>query len=121
MGSRLSARHRTALVTGASSGLGEAFAEMLATEGVQVWVSARQPERLDSLRARYPGRIIPVVLDLADGPGAEAAFGRAAAQAGGMFDLLVNNAGYGLSATLPAWRARSGRNNSPRCWARRCG
>jgi short-subunit dehydrogenase len=96
MGSRLSVRYRTAFVTGASSGLGEAFAEMLVTEGVEVWASARQPERLAKLQARHPGQIHPVTLDLADGPGAEAALRRAAGEAGGMFELLVNNAGYGI-------------------------
>jgi len=96
MGSRLSARYRTALVTGASSGLGAAFADMLAAEGVEVWASARQPERLAALGARHPGRIHPVVLDLADGPAAVAAVQRAAGEAGAGFDLLINNAGYGI-------------------------
>jgi len=96
MAQRLCESHRTALVTGASSGLGEAFAGMLAAEGVQVWATARRRDRLTGLLTRHPGRIFPVILDLADGPAAEAAFRGAAAEAGGMFDLLVNNAGYGV-------------------------
>jgi uncharacterized protein len=111
MGSLLSARHHTALVTGASSGLGEAFADMLAREGVRVWASARSPDRLAGLVARHPGRIFPVVLDLANGPAAEAAFRRAAAEADGMFDLLINNAGYGVfgdfgSVDSAVWEAQ---------------
>jgi short-subunit dehydrogenase len=102
MAQRLCESHRTALVTGASSGLGEAFADMLAGEGVQVWATARRRDRLVSLLARHPGRIFPVILDLADGPAAETAFRAAAAEAGGTFDLLVNNAGYGVFGEFAA-------------------
>jgi short-subunit dehydrogenase len=85
----LSTRYRTAFVTGASTGLGAAFAEMLLAEGVEVWGTARDAARL-APRARFH----PVVLDLADGEAAVAAF-RAAEEAAGGFDVVINNAGFG--------------------------
>lgn len=86
----LSTRYRTAFVTGASTGLGLAFAEMLLREGVAVWGTARDPGRLPA-RAGFHS----VRLDLADGDRAEAAFREAEREAGG-FDLVINNAGYGV-------------------------
>ncbi|MSU45645.1 MAG: SDR family NAD(P)-dependent oxidoreductase [Lacunisphaera sp.] len=86
----LSARYRTALVTGASTGLGRAFAEMLLAEGVEVWGTARETARLP-VRDKFH----PVALELADGAAAEKIFLEAARAAGG-FDLVVNNAGYGV-------------------------
>lgn len=84
---------RTAFVTGASTGLGRAFAEMLLAEGVRVWGTARDPARLAGLAA-HPG-FTAVALDLGDGPRAVAAFAAASAAADG-FDLVINNAGYGV-------------------------
>jgi short-subunit dehydrogenase len=84
--------HPTAFVTGASGGLGRAFAEMLLDEGVRVWGTAREVARLSSLGRREG--FSPVALDLADRAGAVRAWNAAHAQAGG-FSLLVNNAGYG--------------------------
>jgi NADP-dependent 3-hydroxy acid dehydrogenase YdfG len=89
----LSARYRAAFVTGASAGLGRAFAEMLLAEGVEVWGTARSPERLRELE-RHP-RFHPVILELADASAATAAYAEAEDGAGGL-DLLINNAGYGL-------------------------
>lgn len=89
MSQALSARYRTAFVTGASTGLGLAFADMLLAEGVQVWGTARDPRRLPE-RANFNG----VALELADGSAAEAAF-HAAERAAGGFDLVINNAGFG--------------------------
>lgn len=85
----LSSRYRTAFVTGASTGLGLAFAEMLLREGVEVWGTARDAARLP-VRPRFH----PVVMDLADGVAAEQVFQGAERAAGG-FDLVVNNAGFG--------------------------
>jgi len=89
-------------VTGASTGLGAAFAQMLLDEGVHVWGTARDASRLESLAAANPN-FTPVVLDLADGDAAERAFREAAAQAGGDqggsaggFDIVINNAGYSV-------------------------
>ena len=46
---RLSDLYRTAFVTGASTGLGRAFTEMLVAEGVRVWGTSRNPQRLSEL------------------------------------------------------------------------
>ena len=89
----LSTLYRTAFVTGASSGLGRCFAEMLLAEGVRVWGTSRDPARLAGLG---PAGFTPVTLDLARPAEAEAAWQRAAGEAGGGFDLVVNNAGYGV-------------------------
>ncbi|MEO6245674.1 MAG: SDR family NAD(P)-dependent oxidoreductase [Opitutaceae bacterium] len=89
---RVSDLYRTAFVTGASTGLGRAFAEMLLADGVRVWGTSRDPARLASI----PG-LIPVAMELRDGADAEAVF-RAADRAAGGFDLLINNAGFGVFA-----------------------
>lgn len=89
MSSPLSARYRTAFVTGASTGLGLAFTDMLLAEGVEVWGTSRDA-------ARLPARLHfhPVTLELGDGAAAERIFLEAERAAGG-FDLVVNNAGFG--------------------------
>jgi short-subunit dehydrogenase len=109
--SRLSQLHGTAFVSGASKGLGLAFAQMLLGEGVRVWGSSRDPSRLADLSAGHPGAFFPVRLDLADREGAARAFGEATAAAGGSLDLFVNNAGYGIFGDFAAressvWRAQ---------------
>jgi short-subunit dehydrogenase len=106
----LATLHPTALVTGASAGLGRAFTEMLLAEGVRVWGTARDAARLAPL-ASHPN-FTAVVLDLQDGKAAEAAFARAEAMAGAVgFDLVINNAGYGvfagaLEADAEVWHAQ---------------
>jgi len=90
MDTQLSSIYRKAFVTGASSGLGEAFAEMLLAQGLEVWGTSRDPRRLLS-HARFHG----IALELGDGAAAERVFLDAEAAAGG-FDLVINNAGYGL-------------------------
>jgi NAD(P)-dependent dehydrogenase (short-subunit alcohol dehydrogenase family) len=97
----VSALHRTAFVTGASTGLGRAFTQMLLAEGVRVWGTSRDPARLATLAETHPGRFTPVALELRDGDRAEAAF-QAAADAAGGFDLVINNAGYGVFAGFAA-------------------
>jgi short-subunit dehydrogenase len=110
MPQRVSDLYRTAFVTGASTGLGQAFAEMLLAEGVQVHGTSRDTKRLEELSARHAGRFTPVALNLRDGAAAEKAF-LAADQAAGGFDLVLNNAGYGVFGTFAAtefevWRAQ---------------
>ncbi len=90
MNSPLSARYRTALVTGASTGLGRAFTDMLLAEGVAVWGTSRDAQRLHISH----GRFHPVALELTDGAVAARAF-QDAEQAAGGFDLVLNNAGFG--------------------------
>lgn len=90
---------RLALVTGASAGIGAAFARILASHGYDVALTARRADRLESLaeeiRLRYGVETLTVAADLAlaEGPGQIldhlTAHGRTV-------DFLVNNAGYGL-------------------------
>lgn len=77
--------YRTALVTGASSGIGAAVAERLAREGIEVHAVARSAEALAALAARTG--CIPHAIDVTD----TAALGELAAATD--FDILVNNAG----------------------------
>jgi short-subunit dehydrogenase len=111
MALRVSDLYSSAFVTGAGSGLGLAFAEMLLAEGVRVWGTSRDASRLASLAGRHPSRFFPVALNLADATGAVDAFRGAAAQAGGAFDLVINNAGYGVfgefdTVAAAQWRAQ---------------
>ena len=89
MSSPLSARYRTAFVTGASTGLGLAFTDMLLAAGVEIWGTSRDPARLPA-RAGFHA----VALELGDGPAAERHFLDAEKAAGG-FDIVINNAGFG--------------------------
>jgi NADP-dependent 3-hydroxy acid dehydrogenase YdfG len=96
---------RPALVTGASSGIGEATAAALAAAGHPVVVAARRTDRLDALAARLRAdgaEVAVVALDLADPASIDAA---AAVAAGvlGPLDVVVSNAGDVLpAATLAA-------------------
>lgn len=90
-----SAQVRTAFVSGASGGLGQAFAEALLGSGFAVWGTARDAGRLAPLAGR-PG-FHPLSMDLALADAAAQAFSDAEAEAGG-FDVIIQNAGYGLFA-----------------------
>jgi len=96
--SRVSDLFRTAFITGASTGLGRAFAEMLLADGVRVWGTSRTMSRLATLaNSTAPSLFNPVMLDLRDGERAMNVYREADRTAGG-FDLVVNNAGFGLFA-----------------------
>lgn len=82
-----------ALVTGASSGLGRRFAEVLAAHGAKVVAAARRTDRLADLAAASEN-IVPLALDVADTAAIGAAL-EAAERAAGPLTLLVNNAGIG--------------------------
>ena len=87
-----------ALVTGASSGIGEATALALAERGATVAIAARRRDRLESLAERLEGNgatALVIEADLTDPTQAEAAVNRTAAELGRL-DILVNNAGMML-------------------------
>ena len=88
---------RTAVVTGASSGLGDRFVRVLHAAGATVVATARRAHRLDALADDLGDRIVPVAGDLTDPAAREAVVERALAVSGSL-DVLVNNAGYGVPA-----------------------
>lgn len=85
---------RTALVTGASRGIGRAVADRLAASGVRVAALARTGGALAELAGAHPqGRVVPLAADLRDAAATARALDAARAAFGGAPDLLVNNAG----------------------------
>lgn len=85
---------RTVLVTGASSGLGRHFAQILAARGATIVAAARRLDALEALASEHSGagRILPLRLDVADAASIDQAVGEAEKLAGPI-DALVNNAG----------------------------
>jgi short-subunit dehydrogenase len=102
---------RVAVVTGASSGIGEAIANKLAHEGYRLALVARRKDRLTQLagRLRKAGNEVVVLpSDLADHDDCERVFGRVKAALGSV-DVLINNAGlgwYGYGEAMPWDKAR---------------
>jgi NAD(P)-dependent dehydrogenase (short-subunit alcohol dehydrogenase family) len=86
--------NRTALVTGASYGVGAATAGALVRAGYDVAITATRPENLRATVAALP-RAVPIALDLRSQESIAAAFGAAVAALGPL-DLLVNNAAVNL-------------------------
>ena len=87
-------QNKVAVVTGASAGLGKAFAVALAAEGAHVFGLARSKDRLATLAEALGDRFTPVACDVTDEASVEKAFD-AVEQAAGRLDVLVNNAGLG--------------------------
>jgi serine 3-dehydrogenase (NADP+) len=83
---------KTAIVTGASAGIGEATAHMLAKAGARVLLVARREERLRILAEDIGGGACFFALDLAQADAAQALLDAATAQLGNV-DILINNAG----------------------------
>ena len=89
---------KTALVTGASAGIGEAIARKLAAEGVNLVLVARSQTKLEQLASElgqtYAVRCVPLVADLSQ-PNCGSSLLRAVRGASAQIDILVNNAGFG--------------------------
>src|SRR5688500_3550734 len=105
-------RGKTALVTGASSGIGKAFAELLAEKGYALVLTARRRARLEELAAelqqRHKVETHIIVADLAEA-GAASTIASELRQKNIAVDFLVNNAGYGVpgSYTNVTWADHS--------------
>ena len=90
---------RAALVTGASSGLGEHFARVLAGAGARVALAARRTDRIEALASEIGGGAVAVGMDVTDE--ASVAAGVAEAEAAlGPLGIIINNAG--VTVTKPA-------------------
>jgi len=93
-------KDQTALVTGASRGIGEAIARAFAVEGAQVAITGRSTQELEALQKEFSSlgtRCESIVADLTQSGAVEHVW-KKASQAFGHIDILVNNAGMGSSA-----------------------
>lgn len=85
------AMEKVVLITGGSSGIGYATAELLARNGYKVYAGARRIEKMEPLKKFG---VIPISLDVTYQESAEAAVGKVISSEG-RIDVLFNNAGYG--------------------------
>ena len=83
----------TALVTGASGGLGSAIAKALASQGARLAVSGSNVDKLEDFRAGLGGDHVALPCNLSDGAAVDQLVPQAVEALGGKLDILVNNAG----------------------------
>lgn len=95
--SPLHALRPTALITGCSTGIGRATAQLLAGRGWRVFATAR---KLDAVADLASDAITPLALDVTDEASCRDAIARVLAEGAGRIDALVNNAGYGHAGPL---------------------
>jgi len=90
---------KSVLITGTSTGIGEATAQYFLKQGWRVFATARQPEKLGTWSRSE--RAIPMRLDVTEPESVRSAIDEMLRVAGGL-DVLVNNAGVGLAGPLEA-------------------
>lgn len=90
---------RTAIVTGASSGIGRSTARALAAEGATVALGARRVDRVEEAARELGERHVGAPLDVTDAASARAFVDEVTRALGGRVDILVNNAGLALGRT----------------------
>lgn len=102
MDQRFSLKGRRALITGASSGLGAHFAEVLAANGADVALAGRRVQACEKTAqeiAAKGGKAVPVAMDVGNRASVEQAIAETVAALGGL-DILINNAGIAGTAPL---------------------
>jgi NAD(P)-dependent dehydrogenase (short-subunit alcohol dehydrogenase family) len=94
---------KTALITGASGGLGRHFASVLAAHGVRVAVAARRKRELEAVAAELSGKgggvVVPVALDVTDAASVRTAIETTVRELGHV-DILVNNSGVSSNSAV---------------------
>jgi NADP-dependent 3-hydroxy acid dehydrogenase YdfG len=106
--------NKVAVITGASSGIGQATARRLVSEGVKVVLVARRKDRIDALANELGDAALAVVADVGDASQVAALFSIVKERFGGL-DLLFNNAGMGVYGLFKDsepedWRAQINAN-----------
>ena len=96
--------NKVAVVTGASSGIGEATARLLVQEGVRVVLAARRRDRLEAIAAELGDAAVVIPTDVGDHQQVRALFADVGKRFGGL-DLLFNNAGVGYYAPFAESKA----------------
>ncbi len=104
---------KTALITGASGGLGESFARALAGAGARVVLAARRLEKLEALAGEIKsngGEALPLSMDVTDPDSVGSAFAAVQDKLGAPADIIVNNSGISRDdwfhkMTEDDWRA----------------
>jgi NAD(P)-dependent dehydrogenase (short-subunit alcohol dehydrogenase family) len=91
---------RSALVTGASTGIGRATALRLDAAGWKVFAGVRRPEDAEALRGAGSARIVPLILDITDSGQIAAAAAQIEGESEGGLSGLVNNAGIAIPGPL---------------------
>jgi len=89
-------------ITGSSRGLGRSLTEAVLAHGDKVVATARKPEQLDELSRQYHSQIYPVQLDVTNNDQIKQAV-ELAIQRFGRIDVLVNNAGFGITGAAEAF------------------
>src|ERR1700722_2906837 len=89
-------------ITGSARGLGRSLTEAVPKNGAKVAATARNPQQLDDLKIKYPGRILPLALDVTNAKQIREAVD-AAVNEFGRIDVLVNNAGFGITGAAESY------------------
>jgi NAD(P)-dependent dehydrogenase (short-subunit alcohol dehydrogenase family) len=89
-------------ITGSSRGLGRSLTTAVLAKGDKVAATARNPEQLQDLADEYPGQILPLALDVTNQQQIDAAI-ESAVKHFGRIDVLVNNAGFGITGAAEAY------------------
>jgi len=92
---------KTALITGASAGLGKAFATALVAQGMHVFGTARSAERLQPIQDALGDAFTPIVGNVSDEADAQRAIDTVMEKSGRL-DVLINNAGLGKFGAVDA-------------------